>query len=42
MQSQTCKIVVNDQEITDPNITLNETRNFCESFFKKGDSKPPS
>ena len=27
MQSQICKIVVNDQEITDPNIILNEIRN---------------
>ena len=42
MQSQICKIIVNDQEITDPNIILNEIRNFYESLFKKGDSKRPS
>ena len=42
MQSQIRKIIVNDQEITDPNIILNEIRNFYESLFKKGDSKPPS
>ena len=28
MQSQIRKIIVNDQEITDPNIILNEIRNF--------------
>ena len=42
MQSQIRKIIVNDQEITDPNIILNEIRNFYESLFKKGDSKSPS
>ena len=42
MQSQISKIIVNDQEITDPNIKLNEIRNFCESLFKTGDWKPPS
>ena len=42
MQNQICKIIVNDQEITDPNIILNEIRNFYESLFKKGDSKRPS
>ena len=42
MQSQITKIIVNDQEITDSNIILNEIRNFYESLFKKGDSKPPS
>ena len=36
------KIIVNDQETTDPNIILNEIRNFYESLFKKGDSKRPS
>ena len=35
-------IIVNDQEITDPNKILNEIRNFYESLFKKGHSKPPS
>ena len=40
MQSQICKIIVNDQEITDPNIILNEI-NFYESLFKIGDSKRP-
>ena len=39
MQSQICKIIVNDQEITYPTIILNEIQNFYESFFKKGDSK---
>ena len=39
MQSQICKIIVNDQEITYPNIILNEIQIFYESFFKKGDSK---
>ena len=38
IQSQICNIIVNDQEKTDPNIILNEIRN----FFKKGDSKPPT
>ena len=33
------KIIVNDQEIADPNKMLNEIRNFYESLFKKGDSK---
>ena len=42
MQSQIRKIIVNDQEITDPNIILNEIRKFSEPLFKKGDSKPPS
>ena len=42
MQSQIHKIIVNDQEITDPNIILNEIRNFHESLFKKSDSKPSS
>ena len=42
MQNQICKIIVNDQEITDPNIILNEIRNFYESLFKKGDSKRSS
>ena len=41
-QSQICKIIVNDQEVTDPNKMLNEIRNFYKSLFKKGDSKPPS
>ena len=39
MQSQIRKIIVNNQEITDPNIMLNEIRNFYESLFKKSDSK---
>ena len=42
MQNQICKIIVNDQEITDPNIILNEIRSFYESLFKKSDSKSPS
>ena len=42
MQSQIRKIIVNEQEITDPNITLNEIRNFYESLFKNSDSKSPS
>ena len=33
MQSQISYIIVTDQEITDPNIILNEIRNFYESFF---------
>ena len=33
-QSQICKIIVNDQEITDPNKILSETRNFEEFFYK--------
>ena len=41
-QSQIRKIIVNDQEISDPNKILNETGNFYESPFKKGHSKPPS
>ena len=41
-QSQICKIIVNDQEITDPNKILSETRNFEEFFYKKGGSKSPS
>ena len=36
------KIIVNDQEIADPNKILNEIRIFYESLFRKGDSKPPS
>ena len=39
-QSQIRKIIVNDQEITDPNKIKNEIRNIYE-VFKKGDSKPP-
>ena len=43
MQSQICKIIVNDQEIKiTRNKILNEIRNFYESLFKKDDSKPPS
>ena len=42
MQSHIHKIIVNDEEITDPNIIINEIRNFYESLFKKGDSKLPS
>ena len=42
MQSQIRYIIVTDQEITDPNIILNEIRNFYESLFKKGGSKSPS
>ena len=42
MKSQIRKNIVNDQEITDPNIILNEIRNFHESLFKKSDSKPSS
>ena len=42
MQSQIRYIIVTDQEITDPNIILNEIRNFYESLFKKDDSKSPS
>ena len=34
--------IVNDQETTDHNKIQNEIRNFQESLFKKGDSKPPS
>ena len=41
MQSQIRKIIVNDQEITDPNIILNEI-NFYKSLFRKGDEKCPS
>ena len=41
-QSQIRKIIVNDQEIADPNETKNEKGNFYESPLKKGDSKPPS
>ena len=33
IQSQICKIIVNDQEKTDPNIILNEIRNFLQNFF---------
>ena len=32
IQSQICNIV-NDQEKTDPNIILNEIRNFLQNFF---------
>ena len=42
MQSQIRKIIINDQEITDLNKMLNEIRNFYESLFKNGNSKPPS
>ena len=42
MKSQIRKNIVNDQEITDPNIILNETRNFYKSLFKKGDRKRSS
>ena len=41
MQSHTRKIV-NDQEISDPNIILNKIRNLYESLFKNGDRKRPS
>ena len=41
-QSQIRKIIVNDQKIADPNEILNEIRNFYDSLFKKGDSKPLS
>ena len=41
-RSQIRKIVVNDQEIVDPNKILNEIKIFYESLFRKGDSKPPS
>ena len=41
MQSQVRKIIVNDQERTDPSEILNEIRSFYESLFKKSDSKPP-
>ena len=36
------KIIVNDQEITDPNKILNEIRNVYRSLFKKVVSKLPS
>ena len=39
-RSQIRKIIVNDQEIADPNKILNEIRIFYESLFEKGDSKP--
>ena len=42
MQSQICKIIVSDQEITDTNKIINEIRNFYESVFKNGDSEPPT
>ena len=42
MRSQVRKIIVNDQEIADPNKILSEIRIVYESLFKKGDSKPPS
>ena len=35
-QSQICKIIVNDQEIVDPNKILNGIRIFYESLFTKG------
>ena len=41
-QSQTRKIIVNDQEITNPHKILNKIRNFYESLFEKRDSKPSS
>ena len=41
-QSQIRKIILNDQEINDPNKIQNKIRNFYKSLFKKGDSKPPS
>ena len=41
-RSQIRKIIVNDQEIVDPNKILNEIRIFYESLFRKGDLKPPS
>ena len=36
-QSQIRKIIVNDQEITDPHKILNKIRNFYESLFEKRD-----
>ena len=42
IQSQIRKIIVNDQEITDPSIILNGVRHFYESLFKNSDSKRPS
>ena len=39
MQSQIHKIIVTDQEITDPNLILSEIRYFYKSLFKKGHSK---
>ena len=42
MQSQIRKIILNYQEITEPNKILNEIRKFYESLFKKGDTNPPS
>ena len=33
MEIQIREIIVNDQEITDPNIILNEIRNFHEYLF---------
>ena len=42
MRRQVRKIIVNDQEIADPNKILSEIRIFYESLFKKGNSKPPS
>ena len=41
-QSQIRKIIVNDQEVTEPNKIINEIRNFYESCFKEDDSKSPS
>ena len=38
-QSQICKIIVNDQEITDPNKIKNKIKNFDKSLFKKRNSK---
>ena len=40
-QSQIRKIIVNDQEVTDPNKILNEKFFFYEYHFKKGYSKLP-
>ena len=34
-QIQICKIIVNDQEITDPNKMLNELRKYYESFLER-------
>ena len=42
VQSQIRKIILNDQEITDPNKILNEIRKFYEFLFKEGNSKSPS
>ena len=42
VQSQIRKIILNDQEITDPNKILNEIRKFYEVLFKEGNSKSPT